>query len=75
MASYVLNAVEPITTEPHHVRLSVSAVVNLGEVTGKPAEIASAMWQSYAEKVHARGELARRKLDILQMAAEQPSLN
>jgi hypothetical protein len=73
--TYKPNAIEPMPACPHAVADAVLAkAVELGFDVPTVTAVSS-WWLRYVTETYARGELARRKLDIVQMAADAPNMN
>lgn len=74
-STYKLTPVDPPSSTPDQVMQSVKTIANLNDLDRLTTSIVSGVWAGYARVLHNEGEFARRKLDVLQCAADVPSMN
>lgn len=71
-STFKLTPVDPPQATPDQVADTIKAMAELNNLTA--AQI-HAMWHGYVTAMHREYEFARRKLDVLQCAADVPSVN
>lgn len=74
-STYKLTPIDPPSSTPEQMAESIKKLAKLNDLDPPTASLVSAMWSGYARVLHGDGEFARRKLDVLQCAADVPSMN
>lgn len=74
-STYKLTPIGPPSSTPEQMSQSVKKLAKLNDLDPLSVSLVSAMWSGYARVLHNDGEFARRKLDVLQCAADVPSMN